>query len=130
MAFTEIIILDVDDAHLDECSKNELIVPFILSATPPKEWKFFFEKQAPTSAKAKIIGNTARYKCPKDKAAIRRYGACWNAVVELVEDANRHCLEVELRRYQELGRKVEREHPEERAPNEFEIEWDRYMSRD
>jgi hypothetical protein len=130
MAFREITILEVDYAHVKECSGNEVIVPYILSNTPPEKWKSYFEKQAPANVNAKIIGNTACYKCPKDEATIRRYGACWELVADLVEDANRYYLGVELRRHQELGRQAERERKEEKAPREFEIEWDRYMSRD
>jgi hypothetical protein len=130
MAFTEITILEVDYDHVEECSGNEVIVPYILSDIPPGEWKSYFEKQAPASASVKIIGNTACYKCQKDKAAIRKYGTCWSAVADLVEDANRYYLGVELRRHQELGRQAERERQEGQPPSEFEIEWDRYMSRD
>ena len=131
MAFTEITILDVDCAHVEErsLSRNDVIVPYIRSNTPPQEWKRNFEKQAPASANAKIVGNTARYKCPKDKATIERDGACWKMVANLVEDANRYYLEIELRQVQELERQVEMERQEEQLP-EFEKEWDRYMSRD
>jgi hypothetical protein len=130
MAFTEITILEVDYAHVKECSENEVIVPYILSNLPPGERKNYFEKQAPASASVKIVGNIACYKRQKDKAEIRKHGPCWNAVADLVEDANRYYLGVELRRHQELGRQAEREHQEEQAPPEFEIEWGRYMSRD
>jgi hypothetical protein len=130
MSFTEITILEVDFAHVKECSGNDAVVPYILSDTPPEEWKSYFEKQAPASANVKIIGNTARFKCPHDEAAIRRYGACWEMVADLVEEANRYYLGEQLRRYQELGRQAERERQKEQAPREFEIEWDRYMSRD
>jgi hypothetical protein len=131
MAFTEIMVLDVDCAHVEELSRsrNDVIVPYVLSNTPPQEWKRYFEKQAPASANAKIVGNTARYKCPKDKATIERDGACWKMVANLVEDANRYYLEIELRQVQELERQVEMERQEEQTP-EFEKEWDRYMSRD
>ena len=50
MAFTEITILEVDYAHVKECSENEVIIPYILSNLPPGEWKNYFEKQAPASA--------------------------------------------------------------------------------
>ena len=130
MAFTEITILRIDYAHVKECSENEVIVPYILSQIPPGEWTRYFEKQAPSSASIKIIGNTACYKCQKDKEAIRKHGACWNAVADLVEDANRDYLGAELKRYQERGRQAKREHLNEQAPSEFEIERDRYMSRD
>lgn len=92
MAFTEITILEVDYAHVKECSENEVIVPYILSNLPPGEWKNYFEKQAPASASVKIVGNIACYKRQKDKAAIRKHGPCWNAVADLVEDANRYLL--------------------------------------
>jgi hypothetical protein len=130
MSFTEITILEVDYAHLEECLGDDVIVPYVVSQIPPEEWKRYFEKQAPASANAKIIGNTARYKCPKDKAAIGRYGACWEMVADLVEDANRYYLGEELRRYQELGRQAETQRQKEQPPSEFEIEWDRYMNRD
>jgi hypothetical protein len=134
MTFTEIMILDVDYAHVEESLRsrndvNDVIVPYILSNTPPEEWKSYFEKQAPASANAKIVGNTAHYKCPKDKAAIQRGGACWKMVANLVEDANRYYLEIELRQVQELERRGEMERQAEQPP-EFETEWDRYMSRD
>jgi hypothetical protein len=125
MAFTEITILEVDYAHVKECSENEVIVPYILSNLPPGEWKNYFEKQAPASASVKIVGNIACYKRQKDKAAIRKHGPCWNAVADLVEDANRYLLRSGIEaRQQELGRQAEREHQEEQAPPEFEIEWD------
>jgi hypothetical protein len=134
MTFTEIMILDVDYAHVEESLRsrndvNDVIVPYILSNTPPEEWKSYFEKQAPANANAKIVGNTVRYKCPKDKAAIQKDGACWKMVAALVEDANRHYLEIELRQVQELERRGEMERQAEQPP-EFETEWDRYMSRD
>ena len=131
MAFTEITILDVDCAHVEELSlsRNDVIVPYILSNTPPQEWKRYFEKQAPASANAKIVGNTASYKCPKAKAAIKRDGACWKMVANLVEHANRYYLEVELRQVQELERQGEMEREAEQ-PREFEEGWDHYMSRD
>lgn len=125
MAFTEITILEVDYAHVKECSENEVIVPYILSNLPPGEWKNYFEKQAPASASVKIVGNIACYKRQKDKAAIRKHGPCWNAVADLVEDANRYLFRSGIEaRQQELGRQAEREHQEEQAPPEFEIEWD------
>ncbi|MGZ4936426.1 MAG: hypothetical protein ACXV4C_07745, partial [Halobacteriota archaeon] len=63
------------------------------------------------------------------KAAIRRYGACWNMVAELVDDANRYYLGIELRRWQERCQQAGREvHEDERS--EFEGEWGRYMGRD
>ncbi|MFZ0926627.1 MAG: hypothetical protein WB581_05430 [Halobacteriota archaeon] len=129
MAFTEITILSVDCAHAEESlrSRNDMIVPYILSNTPPEEWKGYFEEQAPASANVKIVGNTVRYKCPKDKVAIQRDGACWTMVASLVEDANRYYLESELRRAQDRQKK---EREEEQQPREFEMEWDRYMSRD
>ena len=108
MAFTYISILEADYTHVEECSGDDIIVPYLLSDTPPEEWKSYFEKQATASANTKIVGNTARHKCLNDKAAIRRYGACWKMVAELVEDANRYYSGVELRRYQELGRKLRR----------------------
>jgi hypothetical protein len=129
MAFTEITIQDVDCAHAEKSlrSRDELIVPYILSSTPPEEWKGYFEEQAPASANAKIVGNTIRYKCPRDKMLIQRDGACWEMVARLVEEANRYYLESELRREQDRQRK---EREEEQQPREFEKEWDRYMSRD
>jgi hypothetical protein len=128
MRFAEITILDVDCAQAEELdSGNDVIVPYILSCTPPQEWKDYFEEQAPVSANATIVGNTIRYKCPKDKAEIQRGGGCWKMVASLVEDANRYYLESEMRREQELDRqKKERQE----QPSEFEIEWDRYMGRD
>jgi hypothetical protein len=108
MAFTYISILEADYAHVEECSGDDVIVSYLLSDTPHEEWKRHFEKQAPASANAKIVGNTARHKCLKDKAAIGRYGACWKMIADLVEDANRYYLGVELRRYQELGRQLRR----------------------
>lgn len=129
MAFREITILEVDCAHVEafEGSSTEVIAPYILSDTPPEEWKQYFDDHAP--ANASIVGNTARYKCPKDKAALKRYGACWNMVADLVDDANRYYLGVELRKWQELGRQAEKKRQEE-EPSEFEGEWGRYMGRD
>ena len=134
MAFIEITILDVDYPHVEEFLRskndvNDVIILYILSDTPPEEWTSYFEKHAPASANAKIIGNTARYKCPKNEVAIKRDGACWKMVADVVEDANRHYQEIELRQSQELERRVEMERQEEQPP-EFEKDWDRYMSRD
>ncbi|MGZ4864999.1 MAG: hypothetical protein ACXV5H_01675 [Halobacteriota archaeon] len=130
MAFTEVTILEVDYKSVKACSENEIIVPYLLSNLPPVEWRDYFEKHAPASACAKIVGKIAWYKCQKDKTPTKKRGACWNTVADLVDDANRYYLGVELRRHQELGRQAEREHQEEQGPREFEIEWDRYMSRD
>jgi len=128
MAFTEITILDVDCAHADESfSRNDVIVQYILSDMPPEEWKDYFEEQAPAGANAEICGDTVHYKCPKDKMAIQKDGTCWKTVASLVEDANRYYRESELRRELDRQRK---EREEEEQPREFEIEWDRYMSRD
>ena len=129
MAFTAVTVLAVDDAHVEVLRSNDVIVPYVLSHTPPEEWKSYFEKQAPASAHAKIAGNTAWYTCPKGEAAIRKGGACWTMVTDLVEDANRHCLEMELRRRQELIRQAELQREGEQ-PSEFEREWGRYISRD
>jgi hypothetical protein len=131
VAFGYITILKVDYAQIEELprSGNDVIVPYVLSDTPPEEWKRYFEIQAPASAKAKIVDNTVFYKCPNDKGAMKKGGSCWDTVAGLVEDANRHHLEVELRQRQERIRQAERERQEEQ-PSQFEIEWDRYMTRD
>ena len=131
MAFRYIAILKVDDTHIEGLprSGNDVIVLYILSDTPPEQWKKYFEMQAPASAKAKIVDNTLFYKCPNDKDAMKKGGACWEMVADLVEDANRHHLEVELRQRQERIRQAERERQEEQ-PSQFEIEWGRYMTRD
>ena len=133
MTFTKITILDIDYAHVEEFlpSSNDVIVPYILSNIPPEEWKSYFEKQAPASANAKIVDNIAYYTCSNDKAAIKRDGACWKMAADVVDDANRYYLaiELELTHAQELERQVELKHHAEK-PSEFEEEWDRYMSRD
>lgn len=131
MVFRYITILKVDCEHIKELSrsKNRVIVPYILSNTPPEEWKTYFEKQAPASANAKIVENTVFYKCPDNEEAMKKGGACWETVADLVEKTNRHYLEVELRQRQDLVRLAEMERQEGR-PSEFEIEWDRYMTRD
>lgn len=131
MVFGYITILKVDYVHIEQLTspKNHVIVPFILSDIPPDEWKSFFEKQAPASANAKLVENTIFYKCPNKEEALKKGGACWEMVAALVEDANRHHLEVELRERQERIRQAERE-GREGPPSEFEIEWDRYMTRD
>jgi hypothetical protein len=131
MAFADIAVVEVDRANVDSPSLDtEVRVSFVLSDTPPAEWKSYFEAQAPSGANAKIVGNIARYNCPSHEAAIRKYGPCWNAVADLVADANRHYLEIVLRQRQELGRQAEWEHRKEQPPAEFEIEFDRYMTRD
>lgn len=129
MAFTAITILDVDCTDVEEflSSTREVVVSYSLSDTPPEKWKGYFEEQAPASANAQIVGNAVRCKCPKDKAALQKRGACWEMVARLVEDANRYYLESELREEQDRQKK---ERQEEEQPTEFEIEWDRYMSRD
>ena len=128
MVFREVTILEVDWAHVEETGPdNEVVVPYVLSDTPPAEWKQYFEDHAP--ANASVVGNTVRFKCPNDKAACQRYGTCWNTVADLVDEANRHYLGLELRRWQELGRRAEKE-PEEQEPTEFGKEWGRYMGRD
>jgi len=129
MVFAAITILDVECAHVDEFSQStsEVTVSYVLSNTPPEKWQGYFEEEAPASADAKIVGNAVRYKCPKDKVAIQRRGTCWEMVASLVERANRCYLESELREEQDRQKK---ERQEEEQPTEFEIEWDRYMSRD
>ncbi|MGZ4918461.1 MAG: hypothetical protein ACXV5E_08675 [Halobacteriota archaeon] len=132
MLFREIVILAVDYTHVDELgSGNEVVAPFILSDTPPEEWKQYFEDHAPPNTV--IVGNIIRYQCPNDKAALQRYGRCWNTVADLIDDANRYYLGVELRKWQELGREAEKESKKgskEEEPSEFEKEWGRYMGRD
>ncbi len=56
MTFTEIMILDVDCAHADESlrSRNDVRVSYILSNTPPEEWKDYFEEQASASANQRL----------------------------------------------------------------------------
>jgi hypothetical protein len=132
MAFKEIEVLRVDHDHIEQDTpeSNQVIVPYILSDTPPDEWKRYFETHAPVSAKVQIVGNIARYVCQNDTSAIEKYGTCWRAVVDLVDDANRYYLGLELRRQQELGRKTEREERRDVGPSEYEREWDRYMGRD
>ncbi len=129
MAFREITILKVDCDHIEalENIDSEVIAPYILSDAPPEEWKQYFESRA--AANATIIGNTVRYKCPNDKMALQKYGACWHAVADLVDDANRHYLGLELRRWQESCRQAGREVREDER-SEFEGEWGRYLGRD
>jgi len=133
MTFKEITILDIDYAHIDEFlpSSNDVIIPYILSNTPPEEWKSYFEKHAPPSANVKIVDNIAYYKCSSRKAAVTRDGTCWKMATDLVDGANQYYLaiELELSHAQELERRVELKEQDER-PSEFEKEWDRYMSRD
>ena len=132
MVFTEIVLLKADCQNVEQSSysSSEVIVPYVLSDTPPAEWKRYFETQAPQRASAEIVGNIVRYACPNDKTAIEKYGACWNAVAALVENANRYYLELVVRRAQERGRRAEREHVKEQPPAAFEVEFDRYMTRD
>jgi hypothetical protein len=131
MVFDYITILKVDYAHIERLPRLEghVIVPYILSDSPSDEWKSYFEKQAPVSANAKIVENTIFYKCADKEEALKKGGACWDTVADLVEEANRHYLEVELRRRQERIREAEME-SHKGEPSEFEIEWDRYMTRD
>ncbi len=132
MVFKEITILDVDWTHIEETgSADGVLVPYVLSDTPPAEWKQYFERHAP--AKTPVVGHTVRFICPYDKEAFQRYGTCWNAVADLVNDVNRYYLGLELRRWQELGRQAEKKFKkgaEEEESREFETEWGRYMSRD
>jgi len=131
VAFVEITILEVDEPHIEKAAQpNEVMVPYVLSAYPPEEWKSFFEQRAPASANAKVVGNTVRYTCPKDPKAIKRYGSCWDLVTEIIEAANRYYIDLELARQQELGQSARRSHQRQGSPSEFEKEWDRYMSRD
>ncbi len=131
MVFGYIRILKVDYVHFEQLPRSErhVIAPYILSDSPPDEWKSYFEEHAPVIASAKIVKNTIFYKCPDEEEALKKGGACWETVAELIEDANRHCVEVELRRRQERIREAEME-SHKGEPTEFEIEWDRYMTRD
>jgi hypothetical protein len=131
MVFSYITILKVDYAHIEQLPhlESQVIAQYILSDIPPSEWKSYFEKRAPVSANAKIVENRIFCKCPYKDEALKKGGACWEMVADLVEDTNRHYLEVELRQRQERIRQAERE-SQEGQPSEFEIEWDRYMTRD
>ena len=92
MVFAEVALLKADCENVEQSlhSSSEVIVPYVLSDRPPAEWKRYFETQAPQGTSAEIAGNTVRYSCPNDKTAIEKYGACWNAVEALVENANRY----------------------------------------
>ncbi len=128
MVFKELTILDIDCAQIEEAgSNNEVLVPYVLSDTPPVEWKQYFERHAP--ANATVVGNTVRYTCSNDKVALRKYGSCWQAVADLVDNANRHYLGLELQRWQESCRQAGQAiHKDEQS--EFDGEWGRYMGRD
>jgi len=132
VVFREIVILEVDYTHIEELgSGNQVVAPFILSDAPPEEWKQYFEDHAP--ANVVIVDNIIRFRCPSDKVALQRHGRCWNTVADLIDDANRHYLGFELRKWQELGRGAEKESKKgakKEEPSEFEKEWGRYMGRD
>ena len=92
--FREIKILGVDnlDIKMIPGVDNMVMVPYILSEAPPDEWKHYFSSRAPKDADARIDGDRALYKCPKDKEIIK--GECRNKVAKLVDDANLHCREI------------------------------------
>jgi hypothetical protein len=85
---------------------NMVMVPFALSEAPPGEWRHLFSRKASRDAGARVEGDRALYKCPKDKVAIQRDGACWNKVAKLVDDTNLQ--------YREYAAEQERKRAEER----------------
>ncbi len=79
MAFKEITIRDVAYAQIEEAaSHNEVLVPYVLSDTPPAEWKQYFERHAP--ANTTVVGYTVRFTCPMTKqrfSGTGRAGTRW-----------------------------------------------------
>lgn len=106
--FRAIKLLGVDNRNIKMIPgvDSMVMVPFALSEAPPEEWRHLFSRKASRDADARVEGDRALYKCPKDKAVIKKPGECWNKVAKLVDGTNLH--------YREYASEQERKRAEER----------------
>ena len=74
--FRDIKLLGIDNLKIETIPGvgNMVMVPFTLSPAPSEGWTQYFISNAPKDAEAKIKGDRALYKCPKDKEIIK--GEC------------------------------------------------------
>jgi hypothetical protein len=131
MAFKDIEIIDFDTDGIEQIAgtENRVKVPYILSETPSKEWRHYFETRWPDPQQpANVVDDQVRVPCRMDETAIRKDGDCWNLVATQVEDANQHCREIDARRQPERDRKEEIRRQEEKKRSDFE-EWKRNLRR-
>jgi hypothetical protein len=98
------------------------MVPYTLSEAPPDEWKHYFSSRAPNEAEARIDGDRALYKCPKNREVIK--GEYQNKVAKLVEAANLHCREINAEHERMQAKEQEEQRRKEQEQRDFE-EWKR-----
>jgi hypothetical protein len=124
IAFRDINLLGVDNRNIKMIPgvDNMVMVPFTLSEAPSEEWRHVFSSKAPRDAEARIEGDRALYKCPKDKAVIK--GECRNRVAKLVDDTNLHCREYDAEREQKRAEERQEQLLKHRKQKEFD-EWKR-----
>ena len=123
MAFRKIEILSIDTRSIEEIPEsNDVLVPFALSNGPNAEWIRYFVSRADPQAAAKVVGDRAYHRCPKNKAIIK--GECQKRVTDLVEGANQHCSELAKQEEQKQSRERAAERLRERDREEFE-KWKR-----
>ena len=122
--FREIKLLGVDNLNIERIPgvDNMVRVPFTLSPAPSEGWTQYFSSNAPIDAEAKIKGDRALYKCPKDKEIIK--GECLNRVLKLVDDANLHCREINAEHERMQAKEQEERLQKEQEQRDFD-EWKR-----
>ena len=92
--FRDIKLLGIDNLKIETDSRRRQYGDgsvYSVSDTVGRRTQYFISN-APKDAEAKIKGDRALYKCPKDKEIIK--GDCLNRVLKLVDDANLHCRKI------------------------------------
>jgi hypothetical protein len=131
MTFKDIEILDfdVEGIELIAGEENKVKVPYILSDTPPKGWRYYFETRWPNPQQhVEIVGDRVTVSCRMDETAVRKNGDCWNLVAKQVDDANRHCHANDVERQQKRAQEEEVKRSDENVRSHLE-EWKRNLKR-
>jgi len=117
---TTFIDIELERIDVDKITRTKkgIYVPYVLTETPPKEWKDYFLRRingkpfeyfGPVKhtltlprRTTKIEGNTVLLECDLDKATVK--GICWEIVAAHVDDANKYYHKVvEHQRRQQLA---------------------------
>jgi hypothetical protein len=122
--FRDIKLLGIDNLKIETIPGlgNMVMVPFTLSPAPSEGWTQYFISNAPKDAEAKIKGDRALYKCPKDKEIIK--GECLHRVLKLVDDANLHCRKINAEHERMQAAERQEQLLKHRKQKEFD-EWKR-----
>jgi hypothetical protein len=123
-------------------TKRGIYVPYVLTETPPQEWKDYFlrringkpfEHFGPVKhtmtlprRTTKIEGNRVLFECDMDKATVK--GICWEIVAAHVDDANKYYHKVaEYQRRQQLAAEtaLEKEVQLQKELEEFKRDFDK-----